>query len=125
MDGIALSSSCLRRILAPTRVSTVCARGLFESVHPRKNPDTIGPPPLTVFLTFISCIDNYHSYTHLRLALGIVREPTVWGLLLQNTYWTRMKVKRAVSGGGPIALAINYSWVFWSPYLEDLVLVMA
>ena len=27
---------------------------------------------------------NSHSYTHLILALGIVREPTVWGLLLQN-----------------------------------------
>ena len=38
-----------------------------------------GPPPLTVFLTFISRIDNSHSYTHLILALGIVREPTVGG----------------------------------------------
>ena len=27
---------------------------------------------------------NSHSYTHLILALGIVREPTVWGLLLHN-----------------------------------------
>ena len=27
---------------------------------------------------------NSNSYTHLILALGIVREPTVWGLLLQN-----------------------------------------
>ena len=24
------------------------------------------------------CASNYHSYTHLILALGIVREPTVW-----------------------------------------------
>ena len=24
---------------------------------------------------------NYHSYTHLILALGIVREPTVWGFI--------------------------------------------
>ena len=37
-----------------------------------------GPPPLTAFLTFISRKDNSHSYTHLILALGIVREPTVW-----------------------------------------------
>jgi hypothetical protein len=28
---------------------------------------------------------NSHSYTHLILTLGIVREPTIWGLLLQNT----------------------------------------
>ena len=27
---------------------------------------------------------NSHSYTHLILALGIVRKPTVWYLLLQN-----------------------------------------
>ena len=27
---------------------------------------------------------NSHSYTNLILALGIVREPTVWVLLLQN-----------------------------------------
>ena len=27
---------------------------------------------------------TYHNYTHLILALGIVREPTVWALLLQN-----------------------------------------
>ena len=31
------------------------------------------------------CTHNYHSYSYLTLALGIVREPTVWGLLLQNT----------------------------------------
>ena len=30
------------------------------------------------------CASNSHSYTHLILALGIVRKPTVWGLLLQN-----------------------------------------
>ena len=24
---------------------------------------------------------NYHSYTHLILGLGIVREPTVWGFI--------------------------------------------
>ena len=43
--------------------------------------DTCGPsrtPPLTAFLAFISRQDNYHSYTHLIVALGIVREPTVW-----------------------------------------------
>ena len=40
-----------------------------------------GPPPLTVFLTFISRKYNSHSYTHLILALGIVREPTVWGFI--------------------------------------------
>ena len=42
---------------------------------------TSGPPPLTVFFTFISRIDNSHSYTHLILALGIVREPTVCGFI--------------------------------------------
>ena len=26
---------------------------------------------------------NSHSYTHLILALGIVREPTVWGVITQ------------------------------------------
>ena len=33
---------------------------------------------------FRMCASYSHSYTHLRLALGIVREPTVWGLLLQT-----------------------------------------
>ena len=42
---------------------------------------TIGPPPLTAFLTFISRKENSQSYTHLILALGIVREPTVWGFI--------------------------------------------
>ena len=27
------------------------------------------------------CARNHHSYTHLKLALGIVREPTVWGFI--------------------------------------------
>ena len=27
------------------------------------------------------CASNYHSYTHLIQALGIVREPTVWGFI--------------------------------------------
>ena len=27
------------------------------------------------------CARNYHSYTHLILALGIVRAPTVWGFM--------------------------------------------
>ena len=27
---------------------------------------------------------HVQSYTHLILALGIIREPTVWGLLLHN-----------------------------------------
>ena len=40
-----------------------------------------GPPPLTAFLTFISRQSISHSYTHLILALGIVREPTVWGFI--------------------------------------------
>ena len=31
------------------------------------------------------CARNNHSYTHLILALGIVRKPTVWRLLLHNT----------------------------------------
>ena len=43
-----------------------------------------GPPPLTVFLTFISRKDNSHGYTHLILALGIVREPTVWGFIISK-----------------------------------------
>ena len=30
------------------------------------------------------CACNCHSYTHLILALGIVSEPTVWGLSLHN-----------------------------------------
>ena len=33
------------------------------------------------FLTFISRQSISHSYTHLILALGIVREPTVWGFI--------------------------------------------
>ena len=40
-----------------------------------------GPPPLTPFLTFISRQSISHRYTHLILALGIVREPTVWGFI--------------------------------------------
>ena len=43
-----------------------------------------GHPPLTAFLTFISRQSYYHSYTHLILALGIVREPTVWGFMNSN-----------------------------------------
>ena len=27
---------------------------------------------------------NFHSYTHLILALGIVRKPTVWVFITQN-----------------------------------------
>ena len=27
---------------------------------------------------------NSYSYTHLILALGIVREPTLWGFIIQN-----------------------------------------
>ena len=38
---------------------------------------------------FRMCASNSHSYTHLILALGIVREPTVWGLLLQTVSLTR------------------------------------
>ena len=30
---------------------------------------------------FRMCASNSHSYTHLILALGIVREPTVWGFI--------------------------------------------
>ena len=37
---------------------------------------------------------NYHSYTNLMLALGIVREPTIWGLLLQNIYLTRNECQK-------------------------------
>ena len=40
-----------------------------------------GPPLLTALSTFISRKDNSHSYTYLILALGIVREPTVWGFI--------------------------------------------
>ena len=29
----------------------------------------------------IMCASNSHSYTHLILALGIVRKPTVWGII--------------------------------------------
>ena len=71
-------------------------------------PGSVGwPPPLTAFSTFISRKDNSHSYTHLILALGIAREPTVWGLLLQNISLTRMKVKKAVSGGGPVHAGVS------------------
>ena len=46
------------------------------------NTAEAGPPPLTHgILTFISRKDNSHSYTHLILALGIVREPTIWGFI--------------------------------------------
>ena len=41
------------------------------------------------FLLSFLVKDNSHSYTHLKLALGIVREPTVWGLLLQHISLTR------------------------------------
>jgi hypothetical protein len=30
---------------------------------------------------------NSHSYTHLILALGIVREPTVWDFITSNISW--------------------------------------
>ena len=30
---------------------------------------------------FTVCARNYHSYNHLILTLGIVREPTVWGFI--------------------------------------------
>ena len=30
---------------------------------------------------FRMCASNSHSYTHLILALGIVREPTIWGFI--------------------------------------------
>ena len=36
------------------------------------------------------CARNDHSYTHLILALGIVREPTVWGFITSHyscTHW--------------------------------------
>ena len=33
-----------------------------------------------VLLSFI-VKDNSHSYTHLVLALGIIREPTIWGFI--------------------------------------------
>ena len=36
------------------------------------------------------CARNFHSYTHLVLALGIVREPTVRGfmnILLHTSHW--------------------------------------
>ena len=36
-----------------------------------------GPPPLMALLTFISRQSYSHSYIHLILALGIVREPTL------------------------------------------------
>ena len=45
--------------------------------------------------------DNSHSYTHLILALGIVREPIVWGLLLQNIYLTRNKSQKGREWRGP------------------------
>jgi hypothetical protein len=55
---------------------------LFTMPTARTQTTTVrGPPPLTVFSTFISRKDNSHSYTHLILALGIVREPTVWGFI--------------------------------------------
>ena len=62
-----------------------------EDARPAAYP--VRPPQdplhsLGAFLTFISRKDNSHSYTHLILALGIVREPTVWALLLQNIYCT-------------------------------------
>ena len=35
------------------------------------------------------CASNSHSYTHLILALGIVREPTVWGFITSKYPGTR------------------------------------
>ena len=32
------------------------------------------------------CTRNYHSFTHLLLALGIVREPTVWEFMTTKYY---------------------------------------
>ena len=34
---------------------------------------------------FRMCASNSHSYTHLILALGIVRKPTVWVFITSNT----------------------------------------
>ena len=35
------------------------------------------------------CARNYHSYTHLLLALSVVREPTVWGFITSKYSCTK------------------------------------
>ena len=62
LNGVALNTSCA--FTGPTHGGIMA-----------------GPLPLTVFSTFILVKDNSHRYTHLILALGIVREPTVWGFI--------------------------------------------
>ena len=49
--------------------------------RPRRGLGTGGPRPLTPFRFSFLVKDNSNSYTHLILALGIVREPTVWGFI--------------------------------------------
>ena len=58
------------------------------------------------------CARNYHNYTHLILALGIVREPMVWGggyyfkILLDMTLalgamnGADLVARRVLGGGG-------------------------
>ena len=49
------------------------------------------------------CARNYHSYTHLILALCIVREPTVWGFMTSTSSSTQMSdVGRAAPRPGPL-----------------------
>ena len=62
------------------------------------------------------CAINSHSYTHLILALGIVREPTVWGFITskysctRDIGWaTKGDVTHSAGGtlsGGPINLHV-------------------
>ena len=61
------------------------------------------------------CALNYHSYTHLKLALGIIREPTVWEFMTSKhpcthnighgDYW------HAISASSPL----SNSWLAWRP----------
>ena len=57
------------------------------------------------FLTFISRQSYSHSYTHLILALGIVREPIIWGFItskypgIHDIGWASTRVSARTTQG--------------------------
>ena len=77
----AATSAVIFNISEQHSLSTVVTLCGVHKALALTDPAQAGPPPLTAFLTFISRIDHSHSYTHLILALCIVREPTIWGFI--------------------------------------------
>ena len=59
-----------------------------------------------------------YSYTYLILAMGIVRKPTVWVLLLQNIL-AHMTLARLVEGGCLAAAGVTDRALEQEPGVED------